>query len=294
MTAIDPGRMQAALDLSELPGLAATQDRQDFFGILEICIDRYEQERSIVDHAGDPDEREPPFSDAWDPRRAIVQWDRAGEKEEATWLAFLTTYFGYRDDGDRWQAVRTVYAGFGEGRLSWETVRTNRRALDVCVRHAEEYKTLAFGTFRNLEPHVPDHPNGFLAVVASYLKEVERRGHGSQVAMLSRWSTDRHLKFHHMVRELREIRRFGRLATFDFLTLLGNLGVFPLEPSTLHLDGSSSALAGARRLCGKPTGNAALLDKECTALAADLGVPLQVVEDALSMWQKRGRRSAPS
>jgi alpha-glutamyl/putrescinyl thymine pyrophosphorylase-like protein len=152
VTAIDPSRMQAALDLSELPGLLATQDRQDFFGILEICIDRYEQERSIVDHAGDPDEREPPFSDAWDPRRAIVQWDRAGEKEEATWLAFLTTYFGYRDDGDRWQAVRTVYAGFGEGRLSWETVRTNRRALDVCVRHAEEYKTLAFGTFRNLEP----------------------------------------------------------------------------------------------------------------------------------------------
>lgn len=291
MTAIDGDKMRAVLDQSELPGLSTTPDRQDFLRILEICIDRYNEERSIVDQAGEPDEREPPFSDAWDPRRAIVQWDRAGEKEEATWLAFLTTYFGYRDDGDRWQAVRAVYAGFGEGRLSWEIARKQRaRALEVCVRHAEEYKALAFGNFRNLEPHVPDHANGLLTVVASYMKEVERRGQGSQVTMISRWSTDRHLKFHHLVRELREIRRFGRLATFDFLTLLGNLGVYPLEPSTLYLDGSSAALAGARRLCGRPTGNAALLDKECTALAADLGVPLQVVEDALSMWQKRGRR----
>ena len=41
----------------------------------------------------------------WDVRREIARLDRSEDKEEATWLAFLSTLLGERDEDNAWAYV---------------------------------------------------------------------------------------------------------------------------------------------------------------------------------------------
>ena len=82
-------------------------------------------------------------------------------------------------------------------------------------------------------------------------------------------------------------RRFGRLAAYDFLTLLGTAGVLPIGPDRLYLDGATGPLEGARALFGDRGSDPASLDGRATRLAVALGVSLSAMEDALCNWQKK-------
>jgi hypothetical protein len=273
--------------LAGLPGLAAPAERERFLAALRLAAVNRDEELAIAADPGKEDQLELPFSSSWDPRRAIVQWDRAGDTEEATWLAFLTTYFGGQDSGDRWRSVRTVYSGFGERRLSWRLVYQDPgEALAEFTLRPKEYKELAFGNHRKNEPQKADHRYGLEAVVRSYLDLVKRVGNGSQAQMFTRYSGDAGLKFHKVMLDVVGVLRFGRLGAFDFLMLLGTLGVYPLEPAHVYLEGSSGPLEGAKRLFATPRAKAPELDRRCTSLAAQLGVALGVMEDALCRWQK--------
>jgi hypothetical protein len=85
------------------------------------------------------------------------------------------------------------------------------------------------------------------------------------------------------------VRRFGRLAKFDFLTMLGKLGFAPIEPGSAYLGESTGPLRGARLLfTGSPDGEVSgrRLDENLAILDNKLSVGMQVLEDALCNWQK--------
>jgi hypothetical protein len=281
--------------LATLPGLNEPEERERFLIALGAAAAQRDEERAIAADPGSDDQLELPFSGSWDPRRAIVQLNCAGDVEEATWLTFLTSYFAAAEDDDRWRAVRTVYSGFGEHRISWRAVYQDATAaLAPCTSRAKEYSQLSFGNHRKNEPLKAAHRYGIEAVVRSYLTLVKRLGNGSQAQMFTRYSGDPGLKFHKLLVEVTGVLRFGRLGAFDFLTLLGTLGVYPLEPAHLYLEGSSWPLEGARRLLGAPDrANAPELDSRCSAVARELGVSLAVMEDALCTWHKTSPNGLP-
>jgi hypothetical protein len=274
--------------LASLPGLSDAAERERFLAVLRAAAAQREEEQTIARDPGAQDQLEQPFADSWDPRRAIVQWHRAGDVEEATWLTFLTSYFAAAEGDDRWRSVRTVYSGFGEHRTSWRAVYQDASAaLAPCTSRPKEYAALSFGNHRKNEPLKADHRYGIEAVVRSYLTLVKRLGNGSQAQMFTRYNGDRGLKFHKLLVEVTGVLRFGRLGAFDFLTLLGTLGVHPLAPAHLYLEGSTWPLEGARRLLGAPDrAKAPELDSRCSAVARELGVSLAVMEDALCTWHK--------
>ena len=81
------------------------------------------------------------------------------------------------------------------------------------------------------------------------------------------------------------VLRFGRLARFDYLTMLSKLGLAQVEPGSTYMDGSTGPLRGARLLFG---GNysAPSLDEWLAELDREFQVGMQVLEDALCNWQK--------
>jgi hypothetical protein len=274
--------------LASLPGVADPAERERFLAALRAEAVRRDEELAIGADPGEKDQLELPFAGDWDPRRAIVQLDRAGDKEEATWLTFLTTYFAAAEDSnDRWRSVRTVYSGFNEHRISWRAVYQDpAEALAAITGRPKEYAQLGFGSHRKNEPLKADHRYGLEAVVRSYLDLVKKMGNGSQAQMFTRYSGDPGLKFHKLMLDIVGVLRFGRLGAFDYLTLLGTLRVYPLQPAHLYLEGSTGPLEGAKRLFGTPRAKAPELDSKCAAVARQLGVSLAVMEDALCTWQK--------
>jgi len=90
-----------------------------------------------------------------------------------------------------------------------------------------------------------------------------------------------------------EVARFGRTARFDYLTMLGKLGIVDLDPDKLYLQGSTGPLDAARLLVsGSPGVNTAAAELEgyLQGLGDSLGVTYDVLEDALCNWQKSPRR----
>jgi hypothetical protein len=89
------------------------------------------------------------------------------------------------------------------------------------------------------------------------------------------------------------VRRFGRIAKFDYLTMLGKLGLAPIEPGSAYLGEATGPKRGAQLLfqgslnAKVPTRD---LDTWLNELEEALGVGMQVLEDAICNWQKSPRR----
>lgn len=89
------------------------------------------------------------------------------------------------------------------------------------------------------------------------------------------------------------ITRFGRLAKFDFLALLGRMDLAPITPGSAYLKGATGPLRGSKLLVdGDPKSRktAAELDEILKRLDQTLGVGMQVMEDSICNWQKSPRK----
>jgi hypothetical protein len=98
-----------------------------------------------------------------------------------------------------------------------------------------------------------------------------------------------HSTFDYLYRSLDQVTSFGRMAKFDYLTMVGKLELADIEPGIPYLNGATGPLEGAQLLF---TGrrNAQLKPRQLEALVVQLGahlnVGMQVMEDALCNWQK--------
>lgn len=85
------------------------------------------------------------------------------------------------------------------------------------------------------------------------------------------------------------VASFARLAKFDYLTMVGKLGLAPIEPGSPYLKGASGPLRGAILLfvaAGAQLPAVKDLDSWVIELGAYLGCGMQVMEDSLCNWQK--------
>lgn len=79
------------------------------------------------------------------------------------------------------------------------------------------------------------------------------------------------------------------MAKFDYLAMLGKLGLADIEPTSTYVRESTGPLLGARLLFRGDRENKAddkQLDGWLVELGGDLGVGQQVIEDAICNWQK--------
>lgn len=237
-------------------------------------------------------DRADPTSNLFDPERAAALMARTGQPDEAIWLIFLATHFG-QHGRHKWRMLKDVYSGLGRrATWTWARVSSNPKHFRTWLQQNVKNIGGAFGNHRKYETLNPASNNGTATVIESFVHCFAPSPSRWFAELVRSVGNDPHALFDESYNRL-DIARFGRLAKFDFLALLGRLDLAPISPGSAYLTGATGPLRGARLLIdGTPTSTtrAADLDKVLQRLDQDLKVGMQVMEDAICNWQKSPHR----
>ncbi len=276
-------------DHTPLLGIESADARESLVRQMIDSIHRVEFARRLGERPIDP-RRMDPAEVLFDPVRAAVLHERAGNKDEAAWLIFLSTHFGFHRRW-KWELTRRVYGALGRG-PTWTWVRTSgdvggfRRWFEA---HAIELEGVPFGNHRKYESIRPEAENNLADTIDSYVDWVgSNRGFELLVAELDQPASDPKTRFDRLYRAS-PIVQFGRTAKFDFLTMVGKLAIADIEPPLPYLQGATGPTRGAKLLVANDP-VAGISTRELSQLVVNLGVGLgvgmQIMEDSLCNWQK--------
>ena len=272
---------------TRLAGIADTDARASLARQMIDSLHRIEFVQRLGERV--PDERrKDPHSELFDPVKAAFLHNRAGDTDEAAWLVFLSTHFGYHRR-IHWDLTRLVYGALDKGPI-WTWARTSSDLAGFQAwfeTNALQFAGLPFGNHRKYESLRPEADNNLVATIASYVNWVgSNRGFALLVA--DTHNLDSKAQFDRLYRTC-PVVQFGRTAKFDFLTMIGKLDIADIEPPLPYLQGATGPTRGAKLLiAGDPTAKIPVsqLSDLVVALGESLGVGMQVMEDSLCNWQK--------
>lgn len=244
-----------------------------------------------------------PLSELFDPLKSAILQMRQGNIEEAFWLVFLFVHFG-KSLSTGWRLVRDVYGALGNPPY-WDWSRTSAspklfrqwlKANQATLRGGDGIPR-RFGNHRKYESLDADSANGTGEVVETYVKWVGPPGTHQMLMQKAEQQagSDPRKAFNSLYQSMNAVKRFGRTARFDYLTMIGKLNLASIEPASAYMQGATGPLAGARLLFGGNSTNVATLDAWVSQLEAHLGLyfGMQVLEDALCNWQKSPGKFIP-
>ena len=235
--------------------------------------------------------RADPSSELFDPLKGAVLKIRQNDIEEAFWLVFLFVHLG-KHSRYGWHLARDIYGALGNtGKWTWNRVSTDPKAFREWLAANRPSLRGAFGNHRKYESLDAKSGSGTGAAVESYVRWVRPpRTHKMLIEALRQSAgNDPKVLFNLLYESLNAVSRFGRTARFDYLTMIGKLGLAPVEPGSTYMQGATGPFSGACLLFNGSTEkrtNRSELDSLVAELGARLGVGMQVMEDALCNWQK--------
>ena len=236
-------------------------------------------------------DRTNPDTNLFDPERAALFYARHGNPDKSIWLIFLSIHFGkHRTHG--WRMLRDVYSGLGTGRWTWERACTQPGAFRQWLRVNRANIGGAFGNHRKYETLDPNSRSSTALVVESFV-ELFSPSPSNYFGALVRSTGNEPTKLFDAAYQRLTVARFGRLAKFDFLALLGRMDLAPVKPGSAYLRSATGPLRGARLLVdGDPTSHRSPedLDDILQRLDQTLEVGMQVMEDSICNWQKSPRK----
>ena len=251
------------------------------------------RERDVSDRRTDPNDA------SFDPLKAAIVFHDHGSIEEAFWMVFFFVQFGKHKMGG-WRYAREIYGRLGDGgKWDWAATSADPEGFREWLRVNEPQIRRqgvpgGFGNHRKFESLNAWGNNGTGATVATFVQWIGPPRTHTEVFEQALEKADNHprVAFRQLYRSMNGVARFGRVARFDYLAMVANLGLANIEPDSTHLKGSTGPLKGARVLFGdgQTTGQ---LETWLVELGDHLGVGMQVLEDALCNWQKSPDVFAP-
>lgn len=287
-------------DVKPLPGIQPMDNRLSFIEQVIESVRRVKFAVNLSDLDHSP-YRMDPNSEMFDPLRAAVIHKNNGNIEEAFWLVFLFTHFG-KNLKTGWRLLRDIYRGYGTSPTwSWSLVSSNPVDFQNWLSVTYPLMTIdgvkrSFGNHRKYETLRPTSNRGTGRVVASYVNWIgESHSHIEFINEVRKSLDydDPKILFRALYQSMNAVVSFGRTAKFDYLTMLGKLGLAPIEADSAYIVGATGPVRGARLLFGG-TVSAKIAEKNLDQLLIDLdrylNVGMQVLEDSLCNWQKSPNR----
>lgn len=227
-----------------------------------------------------------PTSEEFNPIKAVI-YLKDKDYDEACWLSFLLIYTNDSEKTD-WAFMRKLYGGVGlnlKTALTWQQVNKSFDHRMALLEQLSSSLALSdpkpkFGHHRAYESinHLP-------IAVSSYIDFINEQG-GHQTLFRPKGTTlDKTAYFQKLYALIRKnVYRFGRLSTFEYLCLLGKMGLADVEPDSCYIAEASGPKRGAKLLFGML--DDAKLDDHAIGLADYLNVGYQELEAAICHWQK--------
>ena len=289
---IDEGLHTFHQEIRNLPGIQTAMRRGAFLAQVVESMRRVRYvstigERDVSERRADPND------EMFDPLKAAILFQRQGQADEAFWMVFLFVHFGKHYRGG-WRYAREVYGRLGDPDHRWDWATTSaepaafRAWLDA---HQDEIQDPnrpgGFGNHRKYQSLDAYSDRGTGAAFETYMHWVGRpRTHEELMnqALQGAHQNPRQA-FRELYRDMNDVASFGRTARFDYLTMVGKLGLAPIEADSTYIQGATGPLSGARLLFESQEGPLRL-DRRLVELEQQLGVGMQVLEDALCNWHK--------
>ncbi len=242
--------------------------------------------RDVSPHRADPG------SALFDPLKAAIHFHNLGNVDEAFWMVFFFVHFGKHARGG-WRYARDVYGSLGgPHRWNWANTSADPAGFRDWL-HLNQAAIRGqgvpggFGNHRKFQSLGAHNQASTGDAFVSYVDWVDpARGHQLLVQQaLQAANGDRIAAFDALYNGMAAVASFGRLARFDYLSMLGKLRLADIVPGSPYLAGSSGPRQGAALLFGA---NRSLqeLDDWTAELGNHLGLGMQVMEDSLCNWQK--------
>ena len=284
-----------ARQVRALQGIESKDARVAFLEQVAESLHRVAYARTVAGRSVHP-ARMDPSSPMFDPVKGAILCQRQGEIDEAFWLVFVFVHFG-KHLRDGYRLARDIYGRLGEGPpWTWARVSRDSKAFRAWLHSKQDALKndgvrRRFGNHRKYESLDARSTTGTGEAVETYVTWVRPFGtHGRLVAdAQARVGSDPKLVFNALYRSMAAVTRFGRTARFDYLAMVGKLGLAAIEPDSAYISGSSGPVSGARLFYAgddKAQIPAADLDRWLIELDEYLGVGMQALEDALCNWQK--------
>lgn len=274
-------------NIRPLPGIHNQENREVLVEQLIESLHRIKYIKLIAER-DISNQRADPTSDLFDPQKAAILHLRNGHIDEAFWLIFLSVHFGKNNRGG-WRYARETYDGFNHGRWTWAEISSNIDDFKAWFEGSLAVLGRPGGGFGNHRKYESLGRTGI--VVESYVSWIgphqshQAKIHGS-IAIAG--DNPKEL-FAYLYKDMSCVKQFGRTGKFDYLTMIGNLGLAPIAPDSTYMTGATGPLDGARLLfSGNKISNLSysILDTWLKELDQGLNVGMQVIEDALCNWQK--------
>ena len=296
---IDEGLTTFHQRTHKLPGIQPPARRGTFLAHIIESIRRIRYVAVIRGRAVSP-RRADPNDKLFDPLKAAIHFQLLGELDEAFWMVFFFVHFGKHSRGG-WRYARQVYGCLGDQNYRWDWASTSadpgafREWLNA---HQAQIRVPGipggFGNHRKYQSLDAYSNAGTGAAFAAYVQWVgPPRTHQELMNQVFQAANgDPRGAFRKLYRGMSQVASFGRTARFDYLSMVGNLRLAAIEPDSTYMQSATGPLSGARLLFGVQY-NAAQLDQWLIELEAQLGVGMQVLEDALCNWQKSPNHFTP-
>lgn len=294
---VDAALLAHARDRRALPGIADSAPRGALVRQVIDSLHRVQFPRVVAARQTSPARADPKDVALFDPVRGAVHHHQLGNHDEACWLVFLFVQFGRHPKGG-YRYARDVYGRLGQGgRWDWATVSADPKAFTRWLAaHHVTIKTGGAGGFGSHRKRETLHPHGTGRTVETYVAWIDPAlGHrGRFDDAFAAAAGDGGGAFAKLYESMARVHRFGRTARFDYLAMLGKLGLSDIWPARTFLRDSTGPLAGARLLYGVGSeSRAATLEQWLIELDADLRIGAQALEDAICNWQKQPDRYRP-
>lgn len=271
--------------VKSLPGVRSGANRSCLARQIVDSIRRIKYFSTIRDKVIDESIINPSVS-SFNPIKAAIWHENNGNFDEAFWLIFLATHFG-KNKKTGWGLLRNVYGQLNSGNSwTWKRMINDlgefKRWLDENLDSIHET-----GKFSNHRKYESLGMSG--TVITSYIEWVgENFDHRQKIESVSEDGDNPGSLFDSLYRSMSSVFRFGRTAKFDYLCMIGKIGLADIEPGFTYMSGATGPIFGARLLFK----NSNLTPTEAETLLSDLNDHLdlyfgmQVLEDALCNWQK--------
>ncbi|MFZ6746188.1 hypothetical protein ACO0LC_23415 [Undibacterium sp. JH2W] len=231
----------------------------------------------------------------FDPVRAAILAHRHGDVDEASWIIFLSVHFGMHPIA-KWRYLREVYGKLGaQTYWSWAEICQHPYDFQDWLRENQNHllrgSRRGFGNHRKYQSMDADSATGTGVAVLSYVDWIKRNG--GHTPLFARAYAEHHddayAAFDSLYQQMDTVISFGRVAKFDYLTMLGKLSLAIIKPPKAYIAGTSGPKNGARLMLQGSTDAAlanAELERRLRIIGDYLGVSMQVMEDSLCNWQE--------
>ena len=185
--------------------------------------------------------RKDPTDEIFDPIYAAICHRREGNMDEAFWLVFLFVHFGKNAKGG-WRYLKDIYGGLGKQALwTWSRLCVNPKDFqdwlhDNMSEIRQSHLAGGFGNHRKYQSLDAFGSSGTGLAFVSYVNWTGRQRSHQRLFKFhcEQANGNPFFAFDSLYRSMDSVASFGRTAKFDYLTMIGKLGLADIQPGSVY------------------------------------------------------------